>query len=473
LRVLGIIVLVMLLGTCSPRLSLVEQVQRTGVLKVVTRNSPTAYYIGPEGPVGPEYELAQGFAEFLGVALEIHPLATVSQSLIEVAGGRAHLAAAALTVSPALREQFEFGPEYRRVSQQLVYRVGTSMPRTLADTYGRRIEVPASSSFVDTLEELRLAAPGLTWLEHPTLDVQELLARVSVGETDLTLADSTTVLVNRYFHPDIRVAFDVGEPSPVAWVFRAQRDRSLVAAAEDYFAELLANHRIAEIMDRYYGHTERFDYVGTRTFLQHIEQRLPSYRGLFEEAATQFGFDWRLLAALSYQESHWNPEAVSPTGVRGLMMLTLRTAEAMGVSDREDPAQSILGGARYLRKVIERIPARIPEPDRSLMALAAYNVGSGHLEDARRIAQHRGLDPDRWVHVRDSLPLLTQEKWHHVTRFGYARGWEPVRFVDNIRRYYEVMAWITADSYADTIAAAGRATPGELSAGTAPAKEGL
>jgi membrane-bound lytic murein transglycosylase F len=455
-RALGIIVLMLLLGTCSPKLSLLEQVQLTGVLKVATRNSPTAYYIGPEGPVGPEYELAQGFADYLGVALEIYPLETVAQSLAEVAGGRAHLAAASLTVSPGRQEEFEYGPPYRKVSQQLVYRLGTFMPRTLTDTYGRRIEVPANSSFVNTLEELRLSSPGLTWLEHPTLDVQELLARVSAGEVDLTVADSTAVLVNRYFHPDIRVAFDVGEPSPVAWAFRAQRDRSLVTAAEEYFAQLFEHDQVAEIMDRYFGHTERFDYVGTRTFLQHIEQRLPRYRRLFEEAAAEFGFDWRLLAALSYQESHWNPEAISPTGVRGLMMLTLRTAAAMGVSDREDPNQSIHGGARYLRTVVERIPARIPDPDRTLMALAAYNIGSGHLEDARRLTQHRGFDPDRWVHVRDHLPLLTQERWHRVTRFGYARGWEPVYFVDNIRRYYEVLAWITADSFDGAIAAAGQ-----------------
>jgi membrane-bound lytic murein transglycosylase F len=454
LRILATIVLCLLLGTCSPHLTLLEQVQLTGLLKVVTRNAPTTYYIGPEGPVGPEYELVKGFAEYLGVDLEIQTLDNITQVLPAVASGRAHMAAAGLTVAPAKLEQLAFGPEYRRVTQQLVYRQGTPMPRTLEQTYGRRIEVPADSSFVDTLETLRLAAPGLTWLENPVLDVQELLAQVSAGEIDLTLADSTAVLINRYFHPDIRVAFDVGEPRPVAWAFRtAQHDLSLVTAAERYFAEPFMEHRLASIADRYYGHTERFDYVGTRTFLQHIETRLPSYRAYFEEAAVEQGFDWRLLATLSYQESHWNPQAVSPTGVRGLMMLTQRTAEAMGVSDREDPEQSIRGGAQYLRKVADRIPDRIPEPDRTWMALAAYNVGSGHLEDARRITQMRGFDPDRWAHVRESLPLLTQERWYRETRYGYARGWEPVRFVDNIRRYYEVMSWITADSYDPAVVA--------------------
>ena len=455
MRVLATIVLCLLLGTCSPNLTLLEQVQRAGALKVVTRNAPTSYYIGPEGPVGPEYELAKGFADFLGVELEIYTLDSVAQILAEVAQGRAHVAAAALTATPGRQELLDFGPEYRRVTQQLVYRLGTPLPRTLEETYGRRIEVPAASSFVDTLEELRLQAPGLTWLENPLLDQQELLGQVATGEIDFTLADSTAVLINRYFHPEIRVAFDIGEPRPVAWAFRPDRDRSIVAEAERYFAAPVAEERLAEIADRYFGHTDRFDYVGTRTFLQHIETRLPQYRAIFEEAAAEHGFDWRLLAAVGYQESHWDPQAVSATGVRGLMMLTLRTAEAMEVDDREDPVQSIHGGTRYLRNVMERIPERIPEPDRTWMALAAYNIGAGHLEDARRITQGRGFDPDRWVHVRDSLPLLTQERWYRETRFGYARGWEPVRFVDNIRRYYEVLAWITADSFDTPTVAAG------------------
>ena len=433
---------------------MLEQVERTGVLRVVTRNAPMTYYIGPEGPVGPEYELAKGFADFLGVELDMYTRDSVAALLADVVEGRAHLAAAALTATPGRQEVLEFGPGYREVTQQLVYRLGTTMPRTLEQTYGRRIEVPAHSSFVDTLEALRRTAPGLTWLENPSVDVQALLARISSGEADLTLADSATVRMNRYFQPDIRVAFDVGESRPVAWAFRAnRRDRSLVAAAETYFEDPAVRIRLTELSDRYFGHTERFDYVGTRTFLQHMETRLPRYRSLFESAAAEHGLDWRLLAAVSYQESHWDPEAVSHTGVRGMMMLTLRTAEAMGVTNRENPDQSIHGGARYLRTVIEKIPERIPEPDRTWLGLAAYNVGFGHLEDARRIAQQRGFDPDRWAHVRDSLPLLTQERWYGQTRFGYTRGWEPVRFVDNIRRYYEVLAWITSDSFDSAVAA--------------------
>jgi membrane-bound lytic murein transglycosylase F len=455
MRALAIVILSLLLGTCSPGLNLVEQVQRGGVLKVVTRNAPTTYYLGLDGPVGPEYELAKGFADFLGVELEMYTLDNVAQILPEVAGGRAHIAAAALITTPERKEALEFGPPYREVTQQLVYRQGSAAPDTLERTHGSRFEVVAGSSYVETLEALRASSPGLTWIENPSRDVQELLGLVSSGEIDYTLADSTAVLLNRFFHPDIRIAFDVSAPQPVAWAFRGSEDRSLLEQAERYFEEAKASGRIGEILDRYYGHADRFDYVGTRTFLRHIETRLPRYQALFEEASAEHGWDWRLLAALSYQESHWNPQAVSPTGVRGMMMLTLPTAEAMGVIDREDPEQSIRGGARYLKEMMARIPERIPEPDRTWMAFAAYNIGYGHLEDARRLAQRRGLDPDRWTDVRDTLPLLTQERWYRETRLGYARGWEPVRFIENIRRYYEVLAWITADGNARPILAAG------------------
>jgi membrane-bound lytic murein transglycosylase F len=459
MRLLAILVLGLLLVTCSQPLTLLEQVQREGVLRVVTRNAPTTYYIGSEGPAGPEYDLARGFAGFLGVELEIYTVDNLAQVLPEVTSGRAHVAAAALTITPARQEEVAFGPVYRTVTQQLVYRRGSWRPRSLDQLVGTRLEVIAGSSYVDTLEHLRRSLPDLTWLEHPSAETQELLAQVADGKIDYTVADSTTVLVNRYFHPDIRVAMDLSEAQSIAWAFRAGEDRSLLEQAEAYFAQISANGRIAEIMDRYYSHTDRFDYVGTRTFLRHVETRLPRYRAWFEEAAAEHGFDWRLLAALSYQESHWNPHAVSPTGVRGLMMLTLSTAEAMGVEDRDDPEQSIRGGAQYLRRVVGKIPERIPEPDRTWMALAGYNVGFGHLEDARRITEMRGLDPDRWAHVRDSLPLLTQERWYKQARFGYARGWEPVRYVDNIRRYYEIMGWITAEPRAPFTATQARTAP--------------
>ncbi len=170
-----------------------------------------------------------------------------------------------------------------------------------------------------------------------------------------------------------------------------------------------------------------------------IDQRLPDFRPVFEEAADEYELPADLLAALAYQESHWDPLARSPTGVRGMMMLTQRTAQELGIEDRLDPEQSIRGGARYLRQMHERLDADIPEPDRTYLALASYNIGRGHLLDARRLARELDRDPDRWADMREVLPLLTEERYYRDLRFGYARGYQPVYYVQRIRNYRAVI----------------------------------
>jgi membrane-bound lytic murein transglycosylase MltF len=224
------------------------------------------------------------------------------------------------------------------------------------------------------------------------------------------------------------------------------RDPSLLRRVTAFYASLKAEGRLAAILDTYYAGADRFDYIQARVFMEHIEMRLPRYRHWFREAAAEVAVDWRLLAAIGYQESHWDPLATSPTGVRGLMMLTEQTARSLDVVDRLDPRASIFGGARYFVWVRNQIPSRILEPDRTWFALAAYNVGVGHLEDARILTQTHGKDPDSWTDVREHLPLLTQSKWYTRVKRGYARGWEPVRFVDNIRSYIDILDWVATDT---------------------------
>ena len=453
MRAVSTISLCVLLTTCHVPPTLIEQILADGELRVVTRNSPTTYYLGPEGPVGIEYDLARGFADSLGVELNIYSLDSIGEMIPEVASGRAHIAAGGLTVTGKRQQLVDFGPAYRTVTEQLVYRNGEARPREVTDLIGSHLEVMSGSSHADTLENLRAGLPELTWLERPLADEEELLDRVSRGELRFTVADSSAVEISQYFHPEVRVAFDLSEPQSLAWAMRSGDDDSLRIVVDRYFRQVGETGMLASLEDRYFGHTSDFDYVGARTFLRHIEQRLPRYRVWFQQAAARVDMDWRLLAAVAYQESHWNPHAVSPTGVRGLMMLTITTARSLGIQNREDPRQSIDGGARYLRRVLNRIPERIPEPDRTWLALAAYNVGWGHLEDARVITEIRGGDPDSWAEVRESLPLLTQRKWYTQVRRGYARGWAPVHYVDNIRSYYEVLLWLTADDTDEAVTA--------------------
>jgi membrane-bound lytic murein transglycosylase F len=153
------------------------------------------------------------------------------------------------------------------------------------------------------------------------------------------------------------------------------------------------------------------------------------------------------------------PQASSGDGAHGVMMLTADTAQAMGIRDRSDAQQSIFAGARYLAQVREKVPERIPEPDRTWFTVAAYNVGFGHLEDARIITQALGKSPDSWAEVRERLPLLAQERWYTRAKRGYARGWEPVQFVDRIQRFLRLLEWQPGESSAGAAAAGGLAAP--------------
>jgi len=444
LKITLAIIATLLLGTCSRPPTVLEQILEGGVLRVVTRNSPSAYYLGVEGPMGPEYDLALEFAAHLGVGLYIYSVPSVADVVAELESGRAHIAAAGLTRGQAIAPHIAYGPAYQRVREHLIHRMGTRRPRSLANAAAAHIEVPSGSSHAATLAQLRLEEPALTWVENPYTATEDLLYRLSRGEFDYTVADTNEFGINRAFHPDIRIAFDLTPGKSLAWALDG-RDDSLLERVSAYFAALKAEDRLATILDRYYGRTERFDYVRARDFMLHMATRLPRYRHWFRDAAGQVGVDWRLLAAIGYQESQWDPQAVSPTGVRGLMMLTQGTASQLGISDRSDPQESIFGGARYFVGVRDKIPRRIAEPDRTWFALAAYNVGFGHLEDARILTQIHGRNPDKWEDVRDHLPLLTQERWYTRVKHGYARGWEPVRYVEAIRGYMEILDWIGGD----------------------------
>ncbi len=443
------IALAALLGTCSTAPSLLDQILEVGQLRVVTRDSPTAFVDGPEGPSGPEYDLVQAFAEDLGVALVIETVQSVSEVLPHLIEGKAHMAAAGLSITDSRREYVDFGHPYELVDMHLIYKLGTGKPRSIDDVLGRSIEVVAGTSHADMLTSLQKMYPDLVWTENADVEVANLLAKVAAAEVDFTIADSTEFNIQRHFYPDLRVALDLEIGDPLAWAFPKDAAEALLSRADDFLIDFDRSGNLAQVKDRYYGHTDKFDYVGTRNFIRHYESRLPRYRAMFEEAAAEWALDWRLLAAIAYQESHWRSGAVSPTGVRGIMMLTEDTADYLGIDDRVDPRNSIFGGAQYYARQTERVADTVDEPDRTWMALAAYNVGFNHIKDVRQIVEWQGGNPDTWVDISEALPLLSQREWYSRVPFGYARGWEPVLYVNNIRAYYNILQWITTNEEAE------------------------
>lgn len=440
MKALLALVATLLLATCSQPPPLLDQILAAGELRVATRNGPDAYYLGSHGPEGPAYELASRFAESLGVSLRLYVVRTREAAINEVHAGRAHIAAGGLSTGVELPPGVTFGPGYRLVREHLVQRRGAPRPGSMRTAARGQIEVAAGSAHLKTLEALRLGDPDIVWVERAGTDTEQILNDVSRGTVQYTLASSSEFVVNRPMHPNLAVALDLSPQRAIAWaVSTAGHDESLLARVNGFFVMSRADGFLTVMLDRYYGSGDDFDYLLSRNFMEHVDGRLPLYLFWFKNAAMQYGLDWRLLAAMGYQESKWDPGAVSMSGARGLMQMTEDAASLVRYRDRHDPRASIFGGAKYLARMFDMVPPRIPEPDRTWLAVAAYNVGYGHVEDARVLAQQMGRNPDRWADVRAALPLLSQEQWYTRTQHGYARGWEPVRYVDNVQAYLNIL----------------------------------
>ena len=429
----------------SPLTTNLELLKQNGKLRVLTLNGPTSYYEGVDGPTGLEYELAKGFANSLGVQLEMEVAENFGAILPRLKRGDAHLAAAGITVTEERKKIVRFTEPYQEIRQQVAYLRGTNRPKSVEDLIGRDLVVVAGSSFAERLRELKAQFPKLTWTETNEKSVDELLGEVWEGLLELTISDSNILSVLRQYYPQLQVAFDIQTPEPLAWALPITEDDSIFNAANAYLKDLEQSGELKRLLERYYGAARKFNYVNLARYRERVSSVLPQFEKLFKRAALLTDKDWRLIAAQAYQESQWDPKAVSPTGVVGMMQLTSATAERFNVFDRSDTAESIKAGAQYLRNLKDRLPERIVEPDRTWMALAAYNVGMGHLEDARVLTQKNGGNPDIWIDVVQHLPLLSKPKWFKQTQFGYARGHEPVAYVTRIRSFYDILVKMRPD----------------------------
>lgn len=411
----------------------ISQIKSRGVLRVSTINSPLTYYTINQAPAGMDYELAKRFADYLGVKLKVTVRPNLSDLFDDLDEGKADVLAAGLNYNSERLARYRTGPGYYNVSQQLVYRVDKPRPKNLGDLKGR-LTVASGSAYLSSLKSARSNQfPDLDWAISTDQSPKALLEAVADGKLDYTIGDSVTIALLQRIYPQLAVAFDVTDEEPVTWYMKHSDDDSLNAAMLDFFNGMGEEGAMARLEEKYLGHVGTFDYVDTRTFLRAIDSTLPDIKPLFEKYAS--GIDWRLLAAISYQESHWNPQATSPTGVRGMMMLTRNTAESLDVGDRTDPEQSIRGGSQYLQNMMEKVPQTIPEDERIWFALAAYNMGYAHMLDVRKLTARQGGNPDSWADVKLRLPMLSQKRYYTQTTYGYARGHEAYNYVENIRKY--------------------------------------
>jgi membrane-bound lytic murein transglycosylase F len=389
-----------------------------------------------EGMEGFSRDLTTLFAENLGVGVRYVVAPDYPALLTLVRERKVHFAAA--VPANAGDKQLRFTPPLRETRQIVVQHASALPVDTPEKLAGREIAVMPGAPQIEALRSLQISPPPAI-IEREGLDELELLDRVARRSHELAATDDLHFTVAANFNPDLSVALELPGKLAYVWAFPAQ-DEALHAQASRFIESVRADGLLRRLDDRYFGHIRRLDGRDIAAFLGFMRTRLPNYRNDFHEAQEITGIDWRLLAALAYQESKWDPLATSPTGVRGIMMLTAETADRLKVTNRLDPKQSIRAGAKYLAMLMDELPEEIQHPDRLWFALAAYNLGMGHLRGARTFAPGLKRDPNLWVDMKQVLPLMARPEYYSRLKSGRARGGEAIILVENVRNYYDVLS---------------------------------
>lgn len=424
-----------LIFSCA-REDALEKLKSSGEIRLLTRNNGHCYYTYRDEPMGFEYDLAKAFSEHLGVELKV--VATTWEGLLEgLREGRGDFVAASMSITPSRAEQVDFSDEYLSVQQKVILHGRNNEIDKLEDLAGKTVHVRQGTSYEERLRELREEGLDIRIKTYNDTPTEELISMVADREIEVTVADSNVALLNRRYYPDVKIAFPIEEPESLGWAVK-KGEKALLEEINRFFRKIRKEGVLSEIYEKYYANVELFDYLDLKKYHRRLETRLPAYREIIQKAARKYDLDWRLIAATIYQESHFDPKARSFTGVEGIMQLTRETAKEMGIEDRLDPEQSIMGGVKYLKNLYDKFH-EAEDPDRLLMALASFNVGRGHILDAQKIARQRNLDPESWSSLEQILPLLRYPKHYKQTKYGYARGTEPVRFVNRILTYYDIL----------------------------------
>lgn len=406
-------------------------------IRFITDNNGNAYYIYRGEAMGFEYELARAFADFIDVELEvITPGWNSMIPLLETGGG--DFIGAALTITQRRQVGLLFSQPYMQVQQQLIYHKKKPDIKSPENLSGKTIHVRRNTSYHDCLEKLKESGINFNIALMDNTPSEEIIEMVAKKEIDYTVADSNIAQLNRRYYPDIVIGIPLHKVEFLGWAVNPLEIK-LMDRINHFFYHINKTGFYKKLFETYYGNLENFDYFDVKKFHKRLETRFPRYRKYIIQESFKYGFDWRIIAALVYQESHFDPLAKSFTGVRGLMQVTKNTAREMGISNRLDPIQSLQAGIKYLYMMYKRFDDIEDPKEKLLFAIGSYNVGYGHIKDAQKLAVADSLDPLKWSSLEKTLPLLSKQKYYRKTRHGYARGWEPVRHVQQILMYYDIL----------------------------------
>tara|TARA_B100000745_G_scaffold65040_2_gene38354 strand:+ start:1387 stop:2766 length:1380 start_codon:yes stop_codon:yes gene_type:complete len=424
---------------CSKESSKLKQIKSNGILRIALVADPPHYFPSKVKERGYDFELVSHYATSIDVELEIIKTNTSDEIIFLLNQGKVDIGI--LGSSPEFDQKniknvvtYNNSKWYvigNRANRQLPKSIDSIEPNTMIVANG------SNASFI--LHSIEEDYSSLLWDELKNTNVRSILERINENHSKISIISEDIYVYYQYLFPETKKIFVLPIKYPSRWLVKNNNNLSFLYSINSFFNKYKQNGKLEKIGKTYYEHLNAFDYVDIRYYLKRIDKKLPKYKKYFVEAAKNSALDARIIAAVSYQESHWNRKARSPTGVRGMMMLTLDTAKRVGVKNRLNAKQSIFGGAKYLKILYESLSNTIKEPDRLWFTLAAYNIGLGHVEDARTITKSQGDNPNSWIDVEKHIPKLSQKKWYKKTKYGFARGHESIEFVKRVRRYYDIL----------------------------------
>lgn len=414
-----------------------DQLRNQGSLRVGTLIAPGFYIPDDLKTQGIDYDLAQRFAQQLDLDARFTVYPSKAALYTALQDGEIDLAAAALIADPNRAKNVYYAPPYLSIHPQWFVHRDTNLDSIKGLHDFSTLAVTQGSYFDQWLISQPLPKPRAQRFESSLQAVKA----VDAGLTEASLLPSTTVLLAKKIAPDTRAGPQLPKPRPVSWALAEPVDPRIIEQLEDFFIELRQQQVLDQLLDRYFLQFERLDISLTHQFLRDLESRLPRYEPIFMDAAAQYNLDWRLLAAMGYQESKWRADAVSGQQAQGIMQIVPRTARSLDLQNPFDAVANIHAGARYIAQLRDQMDDQTPEPDRTYLALAAYNIGIGHLGDALMLTEQQGGNRHQWPDVRQRLPMMMNPEIYQELTYGYARGTETFNYVENIRAFHDLMVW--------------------------------
>lgn len=410
-------------------------IKERGVIRMITRNNPASYFMWRGELMGFEYDLLKEYAKEQGLRLEVEVAPPGVDPIDWLQAGRGDVIAAAMTVTPERAERVAFTRYYNKVSEQLVTSRDQEPLDELAALEGRTLVINPDHAYWQSAQRLKDGGVDFTLTEpEEDLSSTEILLAVAAGEYDATIADSHLVAIEKRFATDLAPGFEFAEREH-AWAVRPDNPE-LLASLNEFLQRHYRGLFFNVTYNKYFENDERIGrYQGERlTFAD----GLSPYDDVVKPLGNSYQFDWRLIVAQMYQESRFRPDARSYAGARGLLQVLPSTAKELGFSLPFNEEAGIEAGVTYLDWTRDRFEEYLPLDERLWFALAAYNAGFGHVQDARRLARQKGWNPDVWFdNVERAMLLLSRKEYYRNARFGYVRGTEPVQYVRNIRERYQ------------------------------------